>query len=126
MVRPSAMAERARSVASQEGAVRSPKHRRRNRGLVRQNRKSTARDRGSTLSLSMAPGKNSTNCWKGRILGMRRVQADMAHRVVEEVTELVARRVIELGRAGERDAEKLIARTLAEFGVGNDGWLWRH
>ena len=41
-------------------------------------------------------------------------------------TELVARRIIELTRAGERDANRLIARILAEFGVGNDGSLWRH
>ena len=41
-------------------------------------------------------------------------------------TELVARRIIELARAGERDANRLIARILAEFGVGNDGSLWRH
>ena len=39
-------------------------------------------------------------------------------------TELVARRII--ARAGERDANKLTARVLAEFGVGNDGSLWRH
>jgi hypothetical protein len=44
----------------------------------------------------------------------------------DRVTELVARRIIELGRAGERDVNKLSARTLAEFGVGNDGSLWRH
>jgi hypothetical protein len=28
--------------------------------------------------------------------------------------------------AGERNPERLTARTLAEFGIGNDGWLWRH
>jgi hypothetical protein len=44
----------------------------------------------------------------------------------DQVTELVALRIIELARAGERDANRLIARTLAEFGVGNDGSLWRH
>jgi hypothetical protein len=44
----------------------------------------------------------------------------------DRVTELVARRIIELGRAGERDANRLAARTLAEFGVENDGSLWRH
>jgi hypothetical protein len=41
-------------------------------------------------------------------------------------TELVARRIIELGTAGERNAERLTARILTEFGVGNDGTLWRH
>jgi hypothetical protein len=44
----------------------------------------------------------------------------------DRVTELVARRIIELGRAGERDANRLAARALAEFGVENDGSLWRH
>jgi hypothetical protein len=39
---------------------------------------------------------------------------------------LVARRIIELASAGERDADRLAARTLAEFGVANDGTLWRH
>jgi len=44
----------------------------------------------------------------------------------DQVTELVALRIIELARAGERDANRLIARTLAEFGVGsaaNRNWL---
>ena len=41
-------------------------------------------------------------------------------------TELIARRIIEFARAGERDANGLVARTVAEFGVGNDGSLWRH
>jgi hypothetical protein len=41
-------------------------------------------------------------------------------------TELVARRIIELARGGERDANRLAARILAEFGVGNDGSSWRH
>jgi hypothetical protein len=41
-------------------------------------------------------------------------------------TELVARKIIELARAGERDAKRLAARILAEFGVGNDGSFWRH
>jgi hypothetical protein len=44
----------------------------------------------------------------------------------DHVTELVGLRIIELAMAGERDANRLIARTLAEFGVGNDGSLWRH
>jgi hypothetical protein len=35
-------------------------------------------------------------------------------------------RIIELARAGEQDANMLAARTLAEFGVGNDVSLWRH
>jgi hypothetical protein len=39
---------------------------------------------------------------------------------------LVALRIIELVMAGERNAERLTARTLAEFGIGNDGSLWRH
>jgi hypothetical protein len=44
----------------------------------------------------------------------------------ERVTELVAWRIMELARAGERDANRLTARVLAEFGVENDGSLWRH
>ena len=44
----------------------------------------------------------------------------------DQVTELIAWRIIELARAGEQDANRLAARTLAEFGVGNDGSLWRH
>jgi hypothetical protein len=39
----------------------------------------------------------------------------------DQKTELVARRIIELARAGERDANRLAARVLAEFGVGKDG-----
>jgi hypothetical protein len=35
-------------------------------------------------------------------------------------------RIIELARAGERNADRLTARVLAEFGIGNDGSLWRH
>jgi hypothetical protein len=42
------------------------------------------------------------------------------------VTELVARKIIELARAGEHDADRLTARVLAEFGIENDGSLWRH
>ena len=34
--------------------------------------------------------------------------------------------IIELARAGEQNAERLTARALAEFGVGNDGSSWRH
>jgi hypothetical protein len=44
----------------------------------------------------------------------------------DQKTEFVARRIIELASAGERDADRLAARTLAEFGVGNDGSSWRH
>ena len=44
----------------------------------------------------------------------------------DQITELVARRIIELARAGEREANRLAARTMAEFGVGNDGSLWQH
>jgi hypothetical protein len=44
----------------------------------------------------------------------------------DRVTELVALRIIELAVAGERNAERLTARVLAEFGIGNDGSLWRH
>jgi hypothetical protein len=44
----------------------------------------------------------------------------------QEVTELVALRIIELAMAGERDADRLTARVLAEFGIENDGSLWRH
>jgi hypothetical protein len=44
----------------------------------------------------------------------------------DRVTELVAVRIIELAMAGERDAGRLTARVLAEFGIENDGSLWRH
>jgi hypothetical protein len=44
----------------------------------------------------------------------------------DQVAELVALRIIELSMAGERDANRLPARVLAEFGVENDGSLWRH
>jgi hypothetical protein len=44
----------------------------------------------------------------------------------QEVTELVALRIIEFAMAGERDADRLTARVLAEFGIENDGSLWRH
>jgi hypothetical protein len=44
----------------------------------------------------------------------------------DRVTELVARKIIELALAGERNADRLTARVLAEFGIGNDGSLWRH
>jgi hypothetical protein len=51
---------------------------------------------------------------------------ELSTAAVDQVTELVALRIMELARAGERDANRLTARTLAEFGVGNDGSLWRH
>ena len=44
----------------------------------------------------------------------------------DKVTELVGEKIIELAVAGEHDADRLAARVLAEFGVGNDGSLWRH
>jgi hypothetical protein len=44
----------------------------------------------------------------------------------DRASELVAVTIIELAMAGERNAKRLTARTLAEFGVGNDGSLWRH
>jgi hypothetical protein len=44
----------------------------------------------------------------------------------DKLTELVGEKVIELARAGERNADRLTARVLAEFGVENDGSLWRH
>jgi hypothetical protein len=44
----------------------------------------------------------------------------------DRVPELVGRKIIELARAGEHDAERLTARVLAEFGIENDGSLWRH
>jgi hypothetical protein len=44
----------------------------------------------------------------------------------DQITEAVALRIIELAIAGEREANRLAARVLAEFGVENDGTLWRH
>jgi hypothetical protein len=44
----------------------------------------------------------------------------------DQETESVASRIIQLAQAGEHDADRLAARVLAEFGVGNDGSLWRH
>jgi hypothetical protein len=44
----------------------------------------------------------------------------------DRVTELVGQKIIELAVAGERDADRLTARVLAEFGIENDGSLWRH
>jgi hypothetical protein len=51
---------------------------------------------------------------------------ELSSRSGDHGSELVARRIIELAIAGERNADRLIVRTLADFGVGNDGWLWRH
>ena len=49
------------------------------------------------------------------------------HRAFDAVcAKLELSMIIELGRAGEQDANRLTARTLAEFGVGNDGSLLRH
>jgi hypothetical protein len=44
----------------------------------------------------------------------------------DAMTDLVALKIIELATAGERNSDRLIARVLAEFGVENDGSLWRH
>jgi hypothetical protein len=44
----------------------------------------------------------------------------------DRMTELVGQKIIELAMAGERDAARLTARVLAEFGVENDGSRWRH
>ena len=44
----------------------------------------------------------------------------------DKLTELVGEKVIELAMAGERNADRLTARVLAEFGVENDGSLWPH
>jgi len=44
----------------------------------------------------------------------------------DRVTELVGEKIIELAQAGEHDADRLAARVLAEFGIENDGSLWRH
>ena len=41
-------------------------------------------------------------------------------------SELVGEKIIELARAGERNPDRLTARVLAEFGIGNDGSLWPH
>ena len=44
----------------------------------------------------------------------------------DKVTEFVGEKIIELAVAGEHDADRLAARVLAEFGIANDGSLWRH
>jgi hypothetical protein len=51
---------------------------------------------------------------------------ELSTRTEDRGSELVALRIIELVMAGERNAERLTAHTLAEFGIGNDGSLWRH
>jgi hypothetical protein len=51
---------------------------------------------------------------------------ELSTRTGERGSELVALKIIELVMAGERNAERLTARTLAEFGIGNDESLWRH
>jgi hypothetical protein len=38
----------------------------------------------------------------------------------------VGEKIIELARAGERNPDRLTVRLLAEFGIENDGSLWRH
>ena len=53
-----------------------------------------------------------------------RLQLSMGSK--DRVTDLVGEKIIELAVAGERNAERLTARVLAEFGVENDGSLWRH
>jgi hypothetical protein len=44
----------------------------------------------------------------------------------DKVTELVGEKIIELAVTGEKDADRLTARVLAEFGIENDGSLWPH
>jgi hypothetical protein len=51
---------------------------------------------------------------------------ELSTRTGDRASELVALKIIELVMAGERSAERLTARTLAEFGIENDGSLWRH
>jgi hypothetical protein len=42
------------------------------------------------------------------------------------VFELVSAKIVEIAVAGEKDADRLTARVLAEFGIENDGSLWPH
>ena len=56
----------------------------------------------------------------------RLIVAERGLLVVAQQTELAGRKIIELARAGEHDADRLTARVLAEFGIENDGSLWRH
>jgi hypothetical protein len=44
----------------------------------------------------------------------------------DKVTELIGEKIIEFAVTGEKDADRLTARVLAEFGIENDGSLWRH
>jgi hypothetical protein len=44
----------------------------------------------------------------------------------DRMTGLVGDKIIELARAGEQNPDRLAARVLAEFGIENDGSLWRH
>jgi hypothetical protein len=44
----------------------------------------------------------------------------------DKLTELVGAKIIELAMTGEKDADRLTSRVLAEFGIGNDGSLWPH
>ena len=44
----------------------------------------------------------------------------------DKATALVGEKIIALAVTGERDADRLTARVLAEFGVENNGSLWRH
>ena len=46
---------------------------------------------------------------------------ELPTRTGDRGSELVALKIIELVMAGERNAERLTARTLAEFGIENDG-----
>jgi hypothetical protein len=51
---------------------------------------------------------------------------ELSTRPGDRASELVAQRIIELAVAGERNADRLTVRILAEFGIENDGSLWRH
>ena len=76
----------------------------------------------------------------GRVVHFRAEHVQAMHRAFEavcvtlqlsmasddKVTELVGEKIIELARAGERNPDRLTARVLAEFGIENDGSLWRH
>jgi hypothetical protein len=54
------------------------------------------------------------------------VKLQLAMGSEDRVTELVGDKIIELATAGERNPDRLTARVLAEFGIENDGSLWRH
>ena len=51
---------------------------------------------------------------------------DLSGETGDWMSDLVATKIIELAAAGERDAVRLTARVLAEFGVENDGTLLPH